>query len=176
MTNQMQNPMLNDPLQSMWEQAGQASNGLPQPGEYKAQLMDAVRSPSKRNGAPQVQVTYRLQSDNKMLKSYFMMSSSEGLWHLRVWLELLGFQFPPHHGYLDGLLDHITQEKPLCVVEAINNDGFVYGRLVRRLDRSSPPPGLDPGQPLPVAAQPRTPIVPMRGAVGQPATVTQTTI
>lgn len=167
-------------------------NSLPEPGEYQAQLISALRGKSKRNGFDQVEVEYRLEPDGKILKSYFVLETSKSLWHLRVWLELLGYQFPAHHGYLVGLLAHIAEEKPRCVVEAISNDGFVYGRLIRRLDSPSEPsepvsvvPTPVPPQrvvaapamqPMPTTATQAAQMVPMSGSVGQAVTVAHTTI
>jgi hypothetical protein len=193
MTDQYQNQIGNDPLQAMWEEAGQASNGLPQPGIYTAQLVKATFRKKSSNGHSQIEVLYAIEGGGEV-RTYFVLKNAKALYYLKQWVKILGYQFPHHHTQLGGILAEVCASRPWCEIEAIDNSGFIYARLLRRLDPLPEPQQTQPMVPAPVQPQlvaaapaapamPATPpqqqgaqIVPMNGAVGQAITVAHTTV
>ena len=131
----------NDPFQREWRKTFETENRLPTPGRYVAKLFSATQCEGKWNGTPQVEVVYALEPNGTQLKSFFALNSQGGRWHLRVWLERLGYCLPAHHRFLQQLLNHITEDGARCLVQCVaSSGGYIYGVLLRRLDPLPEPP------------------------------------
>ena len=158
----------NDPFQALWEETNHSTNGLPKPGIYQSSLTAATSGYGKTNGTPQVEVTYAIDGGVGTVKTYFTLKNSKAISYLKRWLSILGHKFPQHHSYLFPVLQQIVAEKPLCLIEVIDNDGFIYAKILERIDPTEGKPGgiYPPEGPAPMQVQAIIPVPPLTGPSG----------
>ena len=117
-------------------------------GEYEATLVNAKLELSKNANKPQVRVDYEIAGQEKRVSSYFQLDLDKCLKHLVRWADILKIHLPPDPGELPGVLERVTNAKFFVQIRVLDNNGFTFALLLRRLDGNTEQRPCGPDHPV----------------------------
>lgn len=122
-----------------WMTVMNAAEPYLEEGQYVAELVGAQISRSKTSNRPQVDVKYQIEGSGKEAHSFYVLDSEKGIAHLKRWGYLLGVTPTHDPREIAEFLNYVVSQRFRCLIQIIQNAGFAYALLLKKIDREPEP-------------------------------------
>ncbi len=126
-------------MESRWQKAREEPDRCPQ-GTYIMRLANAEKTESQSSGKEQIHrewVILEGSQEGVSVHDYMQLETDRGPFHVRRWLEGMGFDVPETYAELDDVLASMVEAGPIIRGKVLHRGDFDNVRLIKLLEQES---------------------------------------